>query len=78
MILTGLGPMPFNANIHLVATLTVTWDANRRTEVERFGTELAAIESERLASARHRGLLHRASNYCQPLRTPDWEPSLIH
>lgn len=56
MILIGPGPMPFDANIRSVATLTVACGANRRTKVERFGTELAALASERLADARHRDL----------------------
>ncbi len=43
MIPIGSGPMPFDADVHSVATLTVTCGDNRRTEVERLGTELAVI-----------------------------------
>ena len=48
MIFIDPGPVPFDADIRSVATLTVTCGANRRIEIERFGTELAAIASERL------------------------------
>ena len=67
MIITGSGPTPFDANIHPVATLTVTCDANWRPQVERFGTELAGIASERLASARRCDLDDRAYPACRQL-----------
>ncbi len=48
MIFIGPGPVPFDADIRSVATLTVPCGDNRRTEVERFGTELAVIVFEHL------------------------------
>ena len=56
MIPIGSGPVPFDADVHSVATLTVTCGDNRRTEVERLGTELAVIVFKHLVDTRHHDL----------------------